>query len=63
MNRSTFRLLSEYCGAVESTLDEVLAHWQKLVSRNHEKLLVAAVDARKGLQLELWADGPGSEQN
>jgi hypothetical protein len=35
-----FRLLSEYCGAIESNAGEVIAHWQNLVSRNQEELLI-----------------------
>lgn len=58
-----FRLLSQYCGAVESNITEVLSHWPRLVSRNQEHLLVAPCGANKGLRLELWAEGPGSDQN
>jgi hypothetical protein len=58
-----FRLLSEFCGAVESNVSEVLFHWESLVGRNQEQLLVAPLGAEKGLRLELWAEGPGSEQD
>jgi hypothetical protein len=33
------------------------------VSRNQESVLAATLGARNGLQLELWAAGPGSEED
>jgi hypothetical protein len=57
-----FRLLSECCGAIEAGTAEVVAHWPALVSRNQEELLAAVPGADAGIRLELWAEGPGSEE-
>lgn len=51
-----FRSASQYCGAVETSMHEVLAHALQLVSLDQEDLIVVDPNASRGMMLSFDTD-------